>query len=85
MKSASQSSYSTLVPVKVSPINANHNPAVKEALVILLEFPHIFVFAFCHIPRARKSSAPWIAPYNFTGNFYREKPAILVGSLVAKP
>ena len=51
--------------MKVSSINANHNPAVKKTLVILFEFPHIFEFAFCHVPWARKCSAPKASPYNF--------------------
>ena len=39
------------VPVKISSIYSNNDPAVHKALIVLLELFYIFIFTFCHFIR----------------------------------
>ena len=64
------------VPVKIPSIDSNDNPAVQEALIILLKLSHVLILAFGHVsPSISKPSLKILLPRN-TRHFVLSNQAI---------
>lgn len=50
----------TWVPVEISSIDANNNPTIQKALIVLLELSYVLILAFGHCAPDHVSLHVWL-------------------------